>query len=349
MIAPHVGGGFGGKAGHARRAHRGDRRGPARSAGPVTWVETRSENLVSMPHGRGQVGLLRAGPHPRRHDHRAAGAGGRRLRRLRRVRRRRWRIGPTYTMSQGVYRHPEARLRRPPSRSPTPRRWARSAAPAARRPTAHLERMMDLAADELGIDPVEIRRRNFLDPATFPLTTLTGARYDVGDYDLPLREALRLADYDEAPRGAGRRAARPATRCSSASASASTSRSPRRRGQRVRLGHRARRRHRPPSRRAPPAHGQGHATAFAMLVQRPARHPDRDDPVRAVRHRHGAARRRAPAGRGRCRWAATPCRRRPTTCWSRPGRRAARAAGGGRRRRRAHRRRRVRRGRRARR
>jgi carbon-monoxide dehydrogenase large subunit len=56
--------------------------------------------------------------------------------------------------------------------------------------------MMDLAACELDLDPAEIRRRNFLDPADFPLTTIPGARYDVGDYDLPLREALRRADYD---------------------------------------------------------------------------------------------------------------------------------------------------------
>jgi hypothetical protein len=57
--------------------------------------------------------------------------------------------------------------------------------------------MLDLAAAELSIDPAELRRRNFLDPASFPVTTLPGARYDVGDYDLPLREALRLADYDK--------------------------------------------------------------------------------------------------------------------------------------------------------
>jgi aerobic carbon-monoxide dehydrogenase large subunit len=61
---------------------------------------------------------------------------------------------------------------------------------------AHLERMMDLAAAELGLDPVEIRRRNLLTPDRFPFTTLSGVVYDVGDYDLPLREALRLADYE---------------------------------------------------------------------------------------------------------------------------------------------------------
>jgi len=62
---------------------------------------------------------------------------------------------------------------------------------------AYLERVMDVAASDLGIDPVELRRRNFLDPADFPLTTLTGARYDSGDYDASLREAVRVAGYDE--------------------------------------------------------------------------------------------------------------------------------------------------------
>lgn len=65
VIAPHVGGGFGGKAGMI--AEHTVAVGVARALNrPVTWVETRSENLVSMPHGRGQVayyelGLTRAG------------------------------------------------------------------------------------------------------------------------------------------------------------------------------------------------------------------------------------------------------------------------------------------------
>jgi carbon-monoxide dehydrogenase large subunit len=53
-----------------------------------------------------------------------------------------------------------------------------------------------VAADQLGIDPVEIRRRNFLKPQAFPLTTVTGSNYDSGDYDRPLTEACRIADYD---------------------------------------------------------------------------------------------------------------------------------------------------------
>ena len=60
-----------------------------------------------------------------------------------------------------------------------------------------LERILDMAAVELGIDPVELRRRNFLQPDEFPYTTVTGVTYDVGDYDAALTEALRIAGYDE--------------------------------------------------------------------------------------------------------------------------------------------------------
>src|SRR5581483_3081073 len=54
VIAPHVGGGFGGKAGIA--AEHSVAMAVARRLGrPVKWAETRSENLVAMPHGRGQI------------------------------------------------------------------------------------------------------------------------------------------------------------------------------------------------------------------------------------------------------------------------------------------------------
>jgi carbon-monoxide dehydrogenase large subunit len=62
---------------------------------------------------------------------------------------------------------------------------------------AYLERVMDLASVELGIDPVDLRRRNFLATSDFPFTTLTGARYDSGDYDAALQEAVRVAGYDD--------------------------------------------------------------------------------------------------------------------------------------------------------
>lgn len=59
-----------------------------------------------------------------------------------------------------------------------------------------VERLMDLAAHELGIDPIEVRRRNFIPAAKFPYTTCTGVAYDSGDYDQALQMALTMVDYD---------------------------------------------------------------------------------------------------------------------------------------------------------
>ena len=58
-----------------------------------------------------------------------------------------------------------------------------------------LERMMDVAARELGMDPVEIRRRNFPDKSEFPFATSAGLTYDSGDYHAALDRALEAADY----------------------------------------------------------------------------------------------------------------------------------------------------------
>jgi carbon-monoxide dehydrogenase large subunit len=62
---------------------------------------------------------------------------------------------------------------------------------------AMLERLMDLAADETGLDPAEIRRRNLIPPDAFPYTTAIGTEYDTGDYAKALDEALRIAGYDD--------------------------------------------------------------------------------------------------------------------------------------------------------
>lgn len=194
VIAPNVGGGFGGKAGMI--AEHTATVGAARALGrPVAWVETRSENLVSMPHGRGQVayyelGLTREG---RMTGLRCrvvgdagayAGFGGALP------------LHMTYVMAPGVYDIPKVGYDSVAALTNT---TPMGAFRGAGRPeaAAHLERLVDIAAAELDLDPAELRRRNFLDPAAFPLTTPVGANYDVGDYDLPLREALRLADYEK--------------------------------------------------------------------------------------------------------------------------------------------------------
>ncbi len=59
-----------------------------------------------------------------------------------------------------------------------------------------IERLMDIAATRLGLDPAEIRRRNHVPPAAFPYRSAANLLYDSGDYPRALDAALRLADYD---------------------------------------------------------------------------------------------------------------------------------------------------------
>jgi len=60
-----------------------------------------------------------------------------------------------------------------------------------------MERTMDVLADELGMDPVELRRKNFVKKEQMPYVSVMGWEYDGGDYDAGLDEALRIAGYDE--------------------------------------------------------------------------------------------------------------------------------------------------------
>ena len=60
-----------------------------------------------------------------------------------------------------------------------------------------IERMVDRFAAEIGMDPAEVRRRNFVPRFTEPYTTGIGTVYDVGDYPESLRRALDAAGYDE--------------------------------------------------------------------------------------------------------------------------------------------------------
>ena len=60
-----------------------------------------------------------------------------------------------------------------------------------------LERFMDMAARQLGLDPVEIRRKNFIRPAQFPYRSVTGGLYDSGNYEAVLDKALKLSGYQE--------------------------------------------------------------------------------------------------------------------------------------------------------
>ncbi len=59
------------------------------------------------------------------------------------------------------------------------------------------ERMMDLLAEKLGLDPVEVRRRNLIPASAFPYRTPTGGVYDSGDFEAALERALDVARYEE--------------------------------------------------------------------------------------------------------------------------------------------------------
>jgi carbon-monoxide dehydrogenase large subunit len=60
----------------------------------------------------------------------------------------------------------------------------------------YIERLLDTAAREMGIDPVEIRRRNHIQPEAIPYSTPAGTVYDSGDFPTLLDKALALADWD---------------------------------------------------------------------------------------------------------------------------------------------------------
>jgi carbon-monoxide dehydrogenase large subunit len=190
VVAPDVGGGFGAKmlgaeeilvAWLARRLER-----------PMRWTESRSQSMVGLPHGRGQhlsftIGSDRDGKILAYRLEIVADAGaypalGSFLPHL------------TGLMASGVYAIPKIEAS---SRSVATNTVPTSAFRGAGRPeaTQAIERAIDLLAGELGIDPVEIRRRNFVD--SFPHETVTGAVYDSGDYEGALDLALRSSGYDE--------------------------------------------------------------------------------------------------------------------------------------------------------
>ena len=189
VIAPDVGGGFGSKGGlypeylFAAAAS-------YRLGAPVKWVETRSEHFVATNHGRDQL----------QHVSAAVTADGR-------VDALRVRIlancgaynGATIgqrtgIMSTGPYRI--ANLRADvygvmTNTTPT------GAYRGAGRPEAAymLERLMDRIAAETGLDPLELRRRNFIPPDAFPYHGASGALYDSGDYPRALDRAVEMLNW----------------------------------------------------------------------------------------------------------------------------------------------------------
>ncbi|RBY81498.1 xanthine dehydrogenase family protein molybdopterin-binding subunit [Blastococcus sp. TF02-09] len=191
VITPDVGGAFGGKFGadveHAVIAL------AARSVGrPARWVETRSENLVAMTHGRAQVqtvtvggdrdGTIRAYRLHVLQDSGAYPKFGALLPSL------------TLLMAPGVYDVPvlETSFASVVTNTTPVGAYRGAGRPEA---TAAVERAVDLFAAEIGMDPAEVRRKNLIPAFTEPRLSKGGALYDSGDYAAALDTVLAAADY----------------------------------------------------------------------------------------------------------------------------------------------------------
>ncbi len=161
---------------------------------PVNWAETRSENLATMTAGRAHIqevtlGVNRDGKLQALDVNAVADIGG--------VLSPIGAASPFSIMSMcaGPYVWPAARAQLKGVYTncvPTgPYRGA--GRPEA---TLALERAMDAAARKIGMDPVELRRRNLIAADAFPYTTTVGPVYDSGNYQLALDMALKGLDYD---------------------------------------------------------------------------------------------------------------------------------------------------------
>ena len=191
VITPDVGGGFGAKVGM-------DREGitvawAARRTGrPVRWAETRRENLLGMTHGRAQQQAITLG----------GTRDGRLLAyRLEIIqdtgaypRMSGFLPGLTSLMAVGPYQipHVETAFRVVVTNTTPISAYRGAGRPEA---TAAIERAVDLFAAETGLDPAEVRRRNLIPAGSFPYTTASGCVYDSGDYVRALDTVLDGAGY----------------------------------------------------------------------------------------------------------------------------------------------------------
>ena len=189
---PDVGGGFGAKIGaYGEELLLGV---IAKKVGrPVKWRETRSESMVALGHGRAQlqyvtIGGTKAGKVTHYQLHAIQDAGG--FADMGTI------LAPFMTrpMSSGVYAIPNIECR---TTSVITNTTPIVAYRGAGRPeaTAAIERAMDLFALELGMDAAEVRRINLIPKFMEPHTTVVGQTYDVGDYETALDKALAAADY----------------------------------------------------------------------------------------------------------------------------------------------------------
>jgi carbon-monoxide dehydrogenase large subunit len=191
VITPDVGGGFGAKSGvYAEEILVGW--ATKKLNVPVRWTESRTENMLSMGHGRGQRqrtkmggtrdGRITAYRLDLLQDAGAYAKAGAVLPFMTRM------------MAGGVYDVASVQFE---SHSVITNTTPTVAYRGAGRPeaTAAIERTLDEFARVCGKDPADVRRMNYLQPSAFPLTTAMGAKYDSGEYANALDAALDVAGY----------------------------------------------------------------------------------------------------------------------------------------------------------
>ena len=193
-VAPEVGGGFGSKIniyGEEYVAAVVSKR----LGIPVKWVEDRSEAFVATIHGRDIIGYVDVAA---KRDGTVLGLKMQLIADIGAYNMLLTAAIPTLTqlMVSGTYAFPAIRATVTEvftNKTPT------DAYRGAGRPEAiyFVERTMDILARELGMDPVELRRKNFIQPSQFPFTTQMGAVYDSGDYEKALDLALQKANWDQ--------------------------------------------------------------------------------------------------------------------------------------------------------
>jgi aerobic carbon-monoxide dehydrogenase large subunit len=191
IITPDVGGAFGAK--YAADPEHAIVCWVAGQLGrPARWTETRNENMLAMTHGRAQRQTITIG------GRRDGSVLAYRLKILQDCG-----AYPTHAaflpsltilMAPGTYAIPRAEA---VATSLVTNTTPIGAYRGAGRPeaTAAIERAIDLFAAEIGADPAEVRRKNLLSRFTEPHKTAFGAVYDSGDYPAALDKALAAADY----------------------------------------------------------------------------------------------------------------------------------------------------------
>lgn len=192
VITPEVGGGFGSKLNvYAEEALLGWISMQLNK--PVKWIETRRENMQATIHGRGQVGDVEIAF---KNDGTLTGLRYSVFADMGAYHQLLTPAIPTLTglMLSGAYKIPAIQMN---ITACFTNKMATDAYRGAGRPEATyiVERALDLVAADLGMDPAEVRRRNFPAPNEFPFHTATGLDYDSGDYEAALDKAQQIAGY----------------------------------------------------------------------------------------------------------------------------------------------------------